>query len=303
MPSWESTFSSPRGGGSAWRASPLKNGDLKPFDHLVLCIGWALCSGRCDGILMRWSHFRKHCVRTVFFEEDLVFGQNVLRVLVFAGHRGRGDRRLLGELVHPFRECAHLFPRLPCSLACLCSPGVCPAFFYASTFSPPEPISTSAYANPQQQQSSWTTLRHSLPSCQPRDRRGAGDSLIHDCMQRGVCASFPHGMHFFHVCFSSQLGFLIAVFLWFVVFILDDTWYMLNVLSQSIGYHFQWLMQVSVSVPPPPTPGGLGHLFAFFSAPTPAFRVCVSAMPRKTGDVSLSVTAVAPASITCAERM
>jgi|UniRef100_A0A7S4CB01 choline-glycine betaine transporter len=42
----------------------------------------------------------------------------------------------------------------------------------------------------------------------------------------------------------SQLGFLIAVFLWFVVFILDDTWYMLNVLSQSIGYHFQWLMQL-----------------------------------------------------------
>ena len=32
--------------------------------------------------------------------------------------------------------------------------------------------------------------------------------------------------------------------MWLVVFILDDTWYFLNVFTQTIGYHFQWLMQL-----------------------------------------------------------
>ena len=43
---------------------------------------------------------------------------------------------------------------------------------------------------------------------------------------------------------SPQLAFVIAVCLWFVVFVLDDTWFLLNVLTQSIGYHFQWLLQL-----------------------------------------------------------
>jgi hypothetical protein len=42
----------------------------------------------------------------------------------------------------------------------------------------------------------------------------------------------------------SELCFSIGMFLWFVVFFYDDTWYILNVFVQSIGYYLQWLVQL-----------------------------------------------------------
>ncbi|KAK3754434.1 hypothetical protein QZH41_009219, partial [Actinostola sp. cb2023] len=42
----------------------------------------------------------------------------------------------------------------------------------------------------------------------------------------------------------SELCFTIGMFLWFVVFFYDDTWYILNIFVQSIGYYLQWLIQL-----------------------------------------------------------
>ncbi|KAK3754420.1 hypothetical protein QZH41_000781 [Actinostola sp. cb2023] len=42
----------------------------------------------------------------------------------------------------------------------------------------------------------------------------------------------------------SELCFTIGMFLWFVVFFYDDTWYILNVFVQSVGYYLQWLIQL-----------------------------------------------------------
>ena len=42
----------------------------------------------------------------------------------------------------------------------------------------------------------------------------------------------------------SEICFAVGMFLMLVVFVLDDTWYILNVLVQSTGYYFQWIIQL-----------------------------------------------------------
>ncbi|XP_032221430.2 glycine betaine transporter 1 [Nematostella vectensis] len=42
----------------------------------------------------------------------------------------------------------------------------------------------------------------------------------------------------------SELCFSIGMFIWFVVFFYDDTWYILNIFCQSVGYYLQWLIQL-----------------------------------------------------------
>ena len=42
----------------------------------------------------------------------------------------------------------------------------------------------------------------------------------------------------------SEICFSLGMFLWIVVFFHDDTWYLLNVFTQSCGYYLQWIIQL-----------------------------------------------------------
>ena len=42
----------------------------------------------------------------------------------------------------------------------------------------------------------------------------------------------------------SEICFTIGMFLWFVIFFYDDTWYIMNVFVQSVGYYLQWFVQL-----------------------------------------------------------
>ncbi|EDO48327.1 predicted protein [Nematostella vectensis] len=42
----------------------------------------------------------------------------------------------------------------------------------------------------------------------------------------------------------SELCFSIGMFIWFVVLFYDDTWYILNIFCQSVGYYLQWIIQL-----------------------------------------------------------
>ncbi|XP_001640384.2 glycine betaine transporter 1 [Nematostella vectensis] len=42
----------------------------------------------------------------------------------------------------------------------------------------------------------------------------------------------------------SEICFALGMFIFFVVFYFDDTWFLLNVFVQSIGYYLQWIVQI-----------------------------------------------------------
>lgn len=60
----------------------------------------------------------------------------------------------------------------------------------------------------------------------------------------------------------SEINWLLAQFIAFIFFFQEDTWYLLNVLTQSLGFYLQWLVQLG------------SWCNAFVNSPAGALRFC-----------------------------
>ena len=55
----------------------------------------------------------------------------------------------------------------------------------------------------------------------------------------------------------SELGFIYSMFVVFMIFFMDDSWYLANLLTQTIGYYLFYLVRLGY---PPATPPAMSCL-------------------------------------------